>query len=128
VVVTDSGHAVFVRNGTLVAQRFDTADRTLAGAPIPLAQDVAVYQPMLGHFAASSDVIVYLTRTSMTNGTQLAVVDRQGTPIRMIADSAEFSAPRVSPDGTRLAIGRRSRSPAHAIFGSSRLMDAPQFA
>jgi len=44
-VVTASGHAVFVRNGTLVAQHFDMESRSLGGAPFPLVQDVAVYQP-----------------------------------------------------------------------------------
>jgi Tol biopolymer transport system component/DNA-binding winged helix-turn-helix (wHTH) protein len=107
IVVTASGHAVFVRNGTLVAQPFDAARRRLAGAPFPLAQDAAVYQPMLGHFSATSDVIVYLTRDSMTSGMPMTLVDRQGTPMRTIGEVAEYSTPRVSADGTRLAIARR---------------------
>ena len=106
IVVTASGHAVFVRNGALVAQRFDLAARRLVGAPVPLAQDVAVYQPMLGHFSATSDVIAYLSRGSMTSGMHITLVDRKGTPMRTIGDVAEYSPPRVSPDGTRLAIAQ----------------------
>ena len=107
IVITASGHAVFVRNGALVAQRFDLAARRLVGAPVPLAQDVAVYQPMLGHFSATSDVVAYLSRGSMTSGMHITLVDRKGTPMRAIGDVAEYSTPRVSPDGTRLAIARR---------------------
>jgi Tol biopolymer transport system component len=98
---------VFVRNGTLVAQPFDAARRRLAGAPFPLAQDTAVYQPMLGHFSATSDVIVYLPRDSMTTGMHMTLVDRQGTPMRSIGNVGEYSTPRVSADGTRLAIAQR---------------------
>jgi eukaryotic-like serine/threonine-protein kinase len=107
IVVTPSGHAVFVRNGTLVAQRLDAANRRLVGAAFPLAQDVAVYHPILGHFSASSDLIVYLTRTALTTTSQLKVVSRQGAPLRTIGDVAEYSGLRVSPDGTRLVVGRR---------------------
>lgn len=107
VIVTADGHAVFVREGTLVAQAFDVATRRLAGAPLPLAQEVAVYQPMLGHFAASSDVIVYMTRAAMTSGMQLRLVGRDGAALRTIADGAEFSSPRVSADGMRVAVGQR---------------------
>ena len=105
--VTATGHAVFVRKGTLVAQQFDIAARRLLGAPVALAQDVAVYQPMLGHFAAGPDMIAYMPRQAMTSGIQMTLFDRGGTPIRTISDVAEYSAARVSPDGTRLAVGRR---------------------
>jgi eukaryotic-like serine/threonine-protein kinase len=107
IVITASGHAVFVRHGTLVAQPFDIARRRLAGAPSPLAQDAAVDQPMLGHFSATSDMIVYLTRDSMTSGMHMTLVDRKGNPMRTLGEVAEYSGPRVSADGTRLAIARR---------------------
>ena len=107
IVTTASGHAVFVRNGTLVAQPFDASRRRLAGAPVSLAQDVAVSRPMLGHFSATSDLIVYLPRDAMTTGIHVTLVDRQGNRIRSVGDVADYSAPRVSADGTRLAVGRR---------------------
>ena len=62
---------------------------------------------MLGHFSATSDVIVYLTRGSMTSGMHMTLVDRKGTPMRSIGEVAEYSSPRVSADGTRLAIAQR---------------------
>jgi Tol biopolymer transport system component/DNA-binding winged helix-turn-helix (wHTH) protein len=107
IIVTTSGHAVFVRNGTLVAQRLDVPNRRLVGASFPLAEDVAVYHPILGHFSASSDLIVYLTRTALTTTAQLKVVDREGATIRTFGDIAEYGGLRVSPDGTRVALARR---------------------
>jgi eukaryotic-like serine/threonine-protein kinase len=107
IVVTSSDNALFVRNGTLVAQRLDRARRRLTGAATPLAQDVAVYHPILGHFSATSDLIVYLTRTSLTTTSQLTILDRKGSPIRTVGETAEYSGLRVSPDGTRLAVAHR---------------------
>ena len=107
IAITATGHALFVRNGTLVAQEFDGSRRTLVGAPAPLAQDVAVYQPMLGHFAVSADLIAYLPRSAMTSGVAMTLVDRRGAVLRSIGEVAEYSTVRVSPDGTRLAVAAR---------------------
>jgi Tol biopolymer transport system component len=107
IVVTASRHAVFVRNGTLLAQPFDLSARRLIGTPVSLAQDVAVQQPMLGHFSATSDLIVYLPRDAITTGLQLTLVDRQGHPLRSVGEVADYSTPRLSPDGARLAVARR---------------------
>ena len=118
IVVTASGHAVFVRNGTLVAQRFDIASRRLVGAPFPLAQDVAVYQPMLGHFSATSDLIVYVPRHAMTSGMHMTLVDRKGTPMRTIGEVAELQP--SSCVCRRHAVGDRAdaiRSRGHATSG-----------
>ncbi len=106
VVVTPSGHAVFVRDGTLVAQPFDVKAFRPVGPPFPIASDVSVSQPMLGHFAATSDVIVYLP-TGASRGTRLTVVDRGGVPRQQVGDAADYSGARVSPDGKRLAVARR---------------------
>ena len=107
IAITTTGHAVFVRNGTLIAQQFDMLRRRLVGAPVSLAPDVSVSQPMFGHFAASADVIAYLPRHSMTSGVSMTLVDRRGTPLRRIGEVADYSSARISPDGTRLAVAER---------------------
>ena len=107
VVVTASHHAVFVRDGVLVAQPINIARGSFVGAPFPLAQDIAVSQPLLGHFSASADAIVYLTKSAIAVGGRLTLVTRGGSPIRTLTDAADFSGVRVSPDGTRLVLARR---------------------
>lgn len=107
VIVTESGHALFVREGELVAQRFDVANLRLTGARFTVAHDVAVSQPMLGHFTATSDVIAYLTRQTVSSGTTLSIVDRKGAVTGSSGEVADYSGIRVSPDGTRLAVARR---------------------
>jgi Tol biopolymer transport system component/DNA-binding winged helix-turn-helix (wHTH) protein len=102
-VGTSSGHAVFVRDGTLVAQRLD-ARRGLVGSPTVLADDVAVRTPMLGHFSATSDVLAYLTRDALRVDMRMDVVDRSGVRLAKIADGGFFTNLRLALDGTRLAV------------------------
>ena len=80
--------------------------RRLAGAPFRSRRMSAVYQPMLGHFSATSDVIVYLSRGSMTSGMHITLVDSKGTPMRTIGEVAEFSLP--SPVCRRHPVGDRA--------------------
>jgi len=43
----------------------------------------------------------------MTSGVHMTLVDRKGSSRRNIGEVADYSSPRVSADGTRLAIARR---------------------
>ena len=89
-----------------MAQPFDLKAFRPVGPPFPIASDVSVSQPMLGHFAATSDVIVYLP-TGASRGTRLTVVDRGGVPRQQVGEAADYSGARMSPDGKRLAVARR---------------------
>jgi Tol biopolymer transport system component len=55
----------------------------------------------------SEHLIVYLPRGAMATGTQLTLVDREGKPIRTVGEVGDYSSPRLSPDGSRLAVARR---------------------
>jgi len=52
-------------------------------------------------------VIVYLPRRAMTTGMHLMLVDRKGSALQSIGEVADYSSPRVFPDGVRLAVARR---------------------
>lgn len=102
-VPTQSGLAVFVRDGTLVAQRLD-GRRGFAGAATVLTDDVAVRPPLLGHFSATSHVLAYLTREALRLDMRLVVVDRKGVEQTRVGAAGFYSNLRVSPDGTRAAV------------------------
>ncbi len=107
VIPVTSGHLLWVRDGILVAQALDRRRVTLIGRPTAIAHDVAVRVPILGQFSASADLIVYLSRDDAMAWTRMTVFDRTGTIVGTIGPAAEFSGPRVSPDGTRVAVGQR---------------------
>jgi DNA-binding winged helix-turn-helix (wHTH) protein/Tol biopolymer transport system component len=102
VVPTGSGHAVFVRDGTLLAQRLDGG--RLVGSPTVLSGDVSVRVPTLGQFGATGDVLAYLTRDALRLDMRVVVVDRAGAEIARVGEAGFYSNLRLSPDGTRIAV------------------------
>jgi dipeptidyl aminopeptidase/acylaminoacyl peptidase len=86
---------LFVRDSTLLAQRFDPASFALTGTATAIAGDVAA-------FAASADGTL-LTHVSPTM-THLAWFDRAGAELEVIPARGRFSQVRLSPDGGRAAV------------------------
>ena len=101
-----SGHLLFVRGGTLLAQSFDAARLALSGEAVPLAQNVQESggggNPVGSFSAAGAGTLIYATATD--TGTELTWLDRSGKPVGTIGDLAAFAPPLVflSPDGTSL--------------------------
>jgi Tol biopolymer transport system component len=75
------------------------------GHPAVLADDVAVRLPTLGHFSATSDVLVHLTREALRVDMSMRVVDRRGRQLSTVGDPGFYSSLRMSPDGSRIAVG-----------------------
>ena len=65
---------------------------------------MAVRQPLLGHFSATSDVLAYLTREALRLDMRLLVVDRKGVEQARVGAPGFYSNLRLSPDGTRAAV------------------------
>ena len=103
----ESGWLLWVRGGTLVAQRLDVEQAALTGDPVTLAEGVAVDDFLRsGVSVASTGLVAY--RTGATTQRQLTWVDRSGSARGTVgnADSNNLRNPRVSPDGKRVAVNR----------------------
>jgi len=100
-----SGHLLFVRDGTLLAQPFDEERGALSGEPVPVAERVATAnQGRLGAFSVSP-VGVLALQAGLGEGHYSAVwVDRQGRTQGPASSLDPVLFPRVSPDGRRLAV------------------------
>ena len=111
-----AGHLLWLRGSTLVAQRFDPEQLTLAGEPGPIAEGAgaAGYGKML--VASSASGLLVYARAGLA---QLTWVDRAGqsaasatTPSAINKSSSTLGEPgdyvtfRFSPDGRRVAVGR----------------------
>jgi Tol biopolymer transport system component len=102
------GWLLFVRQGTLLAQPFDLARRTLGGEPITVADSVA-FEPITGAGAVStSDAGVMAYRDGRPSVTHLSWFDRSGNPLGTFGspEQAGLSNLRLSPDGLRVAVER----------------------
>jgi len=105
-----SGHLLFVRKGTLFAVTMDPSKPALTGRPVPVMENVmsstGAEAPSDGSAqidVAPSGLAVYRTGQPETMY-RLALLDRKGTEIHTIGSPRGYARPRISPDGTRIAV------------------------
>ena len=95
------GYLLFVRDKTLVAQRFDTKSLKTIGEPVPLAEHVGTNAVGLARFSVSREgTLVYRTGES---GNRFVWVDLSGREIETLGEAGEHHNPALSPGGDRLA-------------------------
>jgi Tol biopolymer transport system component len=104
----ETGHLIYAAAGTLRAVRFDLQRLEVLSDPVPAAENVMVASTGAANYAVSrSGTLVYLPGGA--SGRSLVWVDRQGheTPIK--APTRAYAIPRISPDGTRVALDIRDQ-------------------
>jgi Tol biopolymer transport system component len=94
-VFVSPGFLLFVRDNTLLAQRFDVRTLALTGNATAIAGNVAA-------FAASAEGTV-LTHVPVER-TRLAWFDRSGNEREVVPARGRFSQVRLSPDESRAAV------------------------
>jgi Tol biopolymer transport system component len=97
-----SGHLLFVRDGRLFAQKFDSIALTPEADPIPVSDNVAVNAAFSTGVAVAGDIIAY--RSGEGGGRrQLAMFDRSGRELETFDHlMTDGSFPSLSPDGQRV--------------------------
>src|SRR5207249_3629784 len=130
---SEPGYVLFVREGTLLAQRFDARSLQISGEPLPLAQQIGSSNPpSLKLFSASvNGVLAY--RRGGAAPTQMVWFDRAGKRLGLIAPAGPYANPHLSPDQKQLIVQRvenQSLAPDLWLFdvlrgGSSRFTFDP---
>jgi Tol biopolymer transport system component len=104
------GYLLFVRNGILMAQLFDTAALRLEGEARALADRTAVVAPFQrGLFAASAGVLAYSQVGRIPS--QLTWMDRDGKALATVGDPGTYGNLDLSPDGRQLAVSQLTQQP-----------------
>jgi Tol biopolymer transport system component len=101
-----AGHLLFVRQKTLLAQRFDPKSLELTGEAFPIVENV---QDDPGFFSAVFSVsdegtLAYQSASGSSGLSELTWVDRSGKKLEVLGDPADYFEPRISPDGRRVAV------------------------
>jgi eukaryotic-like serine/threonine-protein kinase len=111
---TAGDRLLYVRGGTLISQRFTTADGAV-GEPTALAQHIRSFYPTgIASFDVSRDgTVVY---TSDTTTGRLTLFDRRGAEIREFEHDGVPYVLDVSPDGRRAAVTMNSAGGALDIW------------
>jgi len=100
------GFLMFVRNGALLAARFDSRSGSLTGEPIVVAPSVG-YHPAknLGMFTAGGNGTVAFIPLYFEE-TEFRMVDRTGRVDAVVTDAAVYQMGDLSSDGQRVAATR----------------------
>ena len=100
------GHLIFARGGSIYAVRFDLDRLQTVGTPVVVLQGVAVdVNTGATHFAIAADgTLVYVPGNPTPNLRRLVWASRSGAVESIDAPPAVFNDPRISPDGTRVAL------------------------
>ena len=98
-------YLVFVRDGTLVGQRFDLSSGRVMGDPFSIAETVNYFFPTgAAQFTTSRDgALVYQAHR---NQARLVWIDRTGREIAAVGASADYFRVRISRDGRKAAVDR----------------------
>lgn len=98
-----SGHLLFVQNGTLTVRRFDLDSLEFTSGQTPIVDSIATSSTGRADFAARYGALAYVDPPE-SPGRRLVWVDRQGNATPMALEPADYSQPRLSPDGRRIAL------------------------
>jgi eukaryotic-like serine/threonine-protein kinase len=108
-----TGHLVYALDGTLLAVPFDVTRLNVTGDAVPLAEDVAQFNVKAQFAVSNQGTLVYVPRDAIGRfqPRTLVWVDRQRreVPIKGVPPRMYFY-PRLSPDGTRVALDVRDEA------------------
>ena len=103
----NTGHLVYMHEGTLYAVGFDPQRLEIRGTPVPMLDDIGASPEVLeggGQFSFSdTGTFVYLSGRAENNVFPIQWLDAAGKTTPLVAQPGIYSAPRLSPDGRRLA-------------------------
>jgi eukaryotic-like serine/threonine-protein kinase len=101
-----SGHLVFLRQGILFAVRFDPQRLSVEGTPTAVLSDLGNASILDGGgqlSVANNGTFVYLPRQSGHRAYPISWLNAAGQTTPLVLQPGVYGAPRISPDGSRLA-------------------------
>lgn len=100
------GYLLFLRRGILMAQRFDASNLRVTGDAKPIAEGIAVDFIVFHSVFTASDngMLAYEGGAAAGGNFELLWFDRSGKQLSETGAPGEYYAPRISPDGSKLAV------------------------
>jgi len=100
-----AGFLLFIRDQSLVAQRFDAAHLQITGDAFPIADQVEYNASFSRANFSASDNGALVYQTGVARGDrELVWIDRSGKRLGPVSKAGDFTDVRLSPDGRRVAV------------------------
>ncbi|MBI3048472.1 MAG: protein kinase [Acidobacteria bacterium] len=106
-----TGHLIYGTGNTLRAVAFDLARLEVRGTPVPVLDQVTMtIQGGINATVSANGALLYVAGTlgATSQVSTLMWVDRNGAAKPVTDRQAEHRAPRISPDGSRVAVAIRA--------------------
>jgi serine/threonine-protein kinase len=102
----ESGHLIYMNQGTLFAMPFDLGKLEATGSAAPVVEGVGASGEGGAYYDVSRDGVLVFSAGGVGGGARLKAlwVDREGKIEPLTAEQRDYKHPRFSPDGKRLAI------------------------
>ena len=101
-----TGHILYVHEATLFALPFDLKRREATGTPMPVLEGLETNagQGAAQYGVSDSGLLIYLEGSEKVAPFPLVWVDRDGKSETLWKEPGIYGAPRLSPDGRRVAV------------------------
>ena len=107
----DTGHLVYMAEGTMMAVRFDLNKMEVTSGRVPVVEGIHSAGPEVGNATqyamSSTGVLVYVPGSSGVRRDDVFLYDRKGGMTALKLPPGLYGYPRVSPDGKRIALETR---------------------
>jgi serine/threonine-protein kinase len=106
----DPGFLIFWRSSALFAVGFDMSTLKVTGTPFPVLENVNgdPTTGMAGYALSAGGTLVYLAGNAGVTSSSLVKLDLQGVRTVFPAPKQAYLEPRISPDGTKIAVSIQS--------------------
>ena len=99
-----SGHLLFVRQNTLMAQAFDPKRLEVSGDAVPISDSIVEDSGTLKNlFSVSDNDTLAYVEGSVGIARQLLLLDREGKKIGQVEGEEGYGLPMISPDGKKIS-------------------------
>jgi serine/threonine protein kinase/Tol biopolymer transport system component len=98
-----TGHLIFMRGATLMAQPFDPGKMILSSEPVAIADGVDSFTTTSHGLFSVSNTGTLVYRGGSGPQTMLTWFDQQGNPVGTLGDPGDYTNAAISPDGSRVA-------------------------
>jgi Tol biopolymer transport system component len=107
-VYSPAGYVLFLRDSTLMAQRFDLATLSTRGEAVAVAEGVGKFFTMISFFVSDTGTLIY--RPAVAGQTRLVWMSRNGEVQGIGAPAGDYQEMSLSPNDKRVAFARRGQT------------------